>query len=113
MSIDVHTHLNDNGWLRPGQRGKTHQLVNRRLILGALLPLVAMMLSVENADVGEVKFHAWRCSTSLALLMFATLASELAGGWAEWGALRLKSKVQKPWPNPPLCFTAVGSALTA
>jgi uncharacterized integral membrane protein len=39
-----------------------------KLILGAVLLLAALFFSVQNADVVDVRFLAWKFSTSLAFL---------------------------------------------
>jgi len=69
--------------------------VNLKLILGAVLLLVALAFTVQNAGVVDVKFLARKFSTSLALVIFATLIAGLLGGWAVSSALLIKSKVPK------------------
>ncbi len=73
--------------------------MNLKLILGAALLLVALVFSVQNAGVVDVKFLAWKFSPSLALVLFAALAAGLIGGWAITSTLRRKSNVpQSPLP---------------
>lgn len=67
--------------------------MNIKLILGGVLLLAALVFAVQNSGVVDVKFLVWKFSTSLALVIFASLASGLIGGWAVLSALRLKSKV--------------------
>lgn len=62
--------------------------MNLKLIMGALLLLVALVFSVQNASVVEVKFLVWNFSLSLALLLFGTLFLGLIGGWAIISALQ-------------------------
>ena len=62
--------------------------MNLKLIMGALLLLVALVFSVQNASVVEVKFLIWNFSPSLALILFGTLIVGLLGGWAITGALQ-------------------------
>ena len=69
--------------------------MNFKLMLGATLLLAALVFSVQNAGVVELKFLAWKFSTSLALLLFAALTAGLIGGWAITSALRRKSKAPK------------------
>ena len=69
--------------------------MNLKLIMGALLLLVALVFSVQNASVVEVKFLIWNFSPSLALILFGTLIVGLLGGWAITGALQHKRKIQK------------------
>ena len=54
--------------------------MNFKLMLGATLLLAALVFSVQNAGVVELKFLAWKFSTSLALVLFAALAAGLIGG---------------------------------
>jgi uncharacterized integral membrane protein len=74
--------------------------MNFKLILGAALLLAALVFSVQNAGVVDVKFLVWKFSTSLALVIFAALAAGLIGGWAITSALRRKSKISKSSPPP-------------
>ena len=69
--------------------------MNFKLMLGATLLLAALVFSVQNAGVVELKFLAWKFSTSLALVLFAALAAGLIGGWAITSALRRNSKAPK------------------
>jgi uncharacterized integral membrane protein len=69
--------------------------MNFKLMLGATLLLAALVFSVQNAGVVELKFLAWKFSTSLALVLFAALAAGLIGGWAITSALRRKGKAPK------------------
>lgn len=69
--------------------------MNLKLILGAVLLLAALVFSLQNAGVVELKFLAWTFSTSLALVIFTTLAAGLISGWAVSSALRLKRSVEK------------------
>ncbi len=69
--------------------------MNLKLILGAVLLLAALIFSVQNAGAVDVKFLAWKFSTSLALVIFAALAVGWVSGWAVTSALRLKSKAPK------------------
>lgn len=66
--------------------------MNFKLILGAVLLLVALVFSVQNAAVVDVKIFVWTSSTSLALVIFGALAAGLIGGWAITSALHRKSK---------------------
>jgi uncharacterized integral membrane protein len=74
--------------------------MNLKLILGAVLLLAALVFSVQNAGAVDVKFLAWKFSTSLALVIFGALAAGLIGGWAITSALRRKSKIPKSSPAP-------------
>jgi uncharacterized integral membrane protein len=74
--------------------------MNLKLVLGAVLLLVALVFSVQNAGVVDVKFLVWNFSTSLALILFAALAAGLIGGWAVSSVLRLKRKDPKTPPMP-------------
>lgn len=69
--------------------------MNLKLIMGALLLLVALVFSVQNASVVEVKFLVWNFSPSLALVLFGTLIVGLLGGWAITSALQHKRKIKK------------------
>jgi uncharacterized integral membrane protein len=62
-----------------------------KLCLGLALLLAALVFSIQNSAVVDVKFLAWKFTTSLALVIFATLGAGLIGGWAVSSALRLKS----------------------
>ena len=61
-----------------------------KLYLGGVLLLAALVFSVQNSSVVDVKFFVWKFSTSLALVIFATLGEGLVGGWTVSSALRLK-----------------------
>jgi uncharacterized integral membrane protein len=74
--------------------------MNLKLVLGAVLLLVALVFSVQNAGAVDVRFLAWKFSTSLALVIFGALAAGLIGGWAITSALRRKSKIRKSSPAP-------------
>lgn len=74
--------------------------MNFKLILGVVLLLAALVFSVQNAGAVDVKFLAWRFSTSLALVIFGALAAGLIGGWAVTSALRRQGKAPKPPPAP-------------
>jgi len=74
--------------------------MNFKLILGAVLLLAALVFSVQNAGAVDVKFLAWKSSTSLALVIFGALAAGLIGGWAITSALRRQSKTPKSSPAP-------------
>lgn len=74
--------------------------MNPKLILGAVLLLAALVFSVQNADAVEVKFLAWKFSTSLALVIFGGLAAGLIGGWAITSALHRKTKHPRSTPTP-------------
>ena len=74
--------------------------MNLKLVLGAVLLLAALVFSVQNAGAVDVKFLAWKFSTSLALVIFGALAAGLIGGWAITSALRRKSKIAKISPTP-------------
>jgi len=67
--------------------------MNLKLIMGALLLLVALVFSLQNASVVEVKFLVWNFSPSLALILFSALAAGLLGGWAITSSLQ--RKIQK------------------
>jgi uncharacterized integral membrane protein len=66
--------------------------MNFKLILGAILLLVALVFSVQNAGAVDVKFLDGKFSTSL--------AAGLIGGWAITSALRRQSKPSKSSPAP-------------
>jgi len=74
--------------------------MNFKLILGAVLLLAALVFSVQNAGAVDVKFLAWKFSTSLALVIFGALAAGLIGGWAITSALRRQRKTPKSFPAP-------------
>jgi uncharacterized integral membrane protein len=74
--------------------------MNFKLILGAVLLLVALVFSVQNAGAVDVRFLAWKFSTSLALVIFGALAAGLIGGWAITSALHRKSTTPKSPPTP-------------
>lgn len=61
-----------------------------------MLLLSALLFTVQNAGVVDVKFLVWKFSTSLALVIFASLTSGLIGAWAISRAFRIKSKVAGP-----------------
>jgi uncharacterized integral membrane protein len=68
--------------------------MNFKLLFGAVLLLITLTFTVQNAAAVDVKFLGWKFSTSLALVIFVTLASGFIGGWAITSALRLKSKMR-------------------
>ena len=68
--------------------------MNLKLLFGAALLLATLIFTLQNAAAVNVKFLAWTFSTSLALVIFVTLASGFIGGWAITSALRLKSKMR-------------------
>jgi uncharacterized integral membrane protein len=70
--------------------------MNIKLLLGGVLLLAALVFTMQNSGVLDVKFLGWKFSTSLALVIFASLASGLIAGWAVSSALRLKSKASSP-----------------
>jgi uncharacterized integral membrane protein len=74
--------------------------MNLKLVLGAVLLLAALVFSVQNAGAVDVRFLAWKFSTSLALLIFGALAAGLIGGWAITSALRRPSKTPNSSPAP-------------
>ncbi|HEX5397445.1 MAG TPA: LapA family protein [Verrucomicrobiae bacterium] len=74
--------------------------MNLKLVLGAVLLLVALVFSVQNAGVVDVTFLAWKFTISLALVIFAALAAGLIGGWAITSTLRRKGKTSKSPPAP-------------
>jgi uncharacterized integral membrane protein len=59
-----------------------------------VLLLVTLIFTVQNAAAVDVKFLGWKFSTSLALVIFVTLASGFIVGWAITSALRLKNKMR-------------------
>lgn len=65
-----------------------------KIILGAILLLLTLVFSVQNAEVVDVQFFAWKFSISLALILFAALAAGLIGGWAVSSALQIQRKIQ-------------------
>lgn len=65
-------------------------VMNLKLILGAAVLVAALVFSLQNAGAVDVRFLAWKFSTSLALVIFAALAAGLIGGWAITSALRRK-----------------------
>lgn len=73
--------------------------MNFKLILGVALLLAALIFSVQNAGVVDVQILAWKFSLSLSLVIFASLAAGLIGGWAVTSALRRKSKNPKSSPS--------------
>lgn len=74
--------------------------MNFKLILGAVLLLAALVFSVQNAGAVDVRFLAWKFSTSLALVIFGALAAGLIGGWAVTSTLHRKSKIPKSSTTP-------------
>ncbi len=74
--------------------------MNLKLILGAVLLLAALVFSVQNAGAVDVRFLAWKFSTSLALVIFGALAAGLICGWAITSALRRQSKTPRISPAP-------------
>ena len=63
-----------------------------KLILGVVLLLATLIFTVQNSATVDVKFLLWKFSTSLALVIFSSLASGFIVGWAITSALRLKGK---------------------
>jgi len=61
-----------------------------KLIIGGALLVVALIFSIQHPGVLDVKFIAWKFTTSLALVIFATLAARRIGGWRVSSAMRLK-----------------------
>jgi len=74
--------------------------MNFKLILGAVLLLAALVFSVQNAGAVDVRFLAWKFSTSLALVIFGALAAGLIGGWAVTSTLHRKSTIPQNSPTP-------------
>ena len=74
--------------------------MNLKLVLGAVLLLVALVIRVPNAGALDLKFLAWKFSTSLALVIFGAMAAGLIGGWSIASALRRPSKSPKSPPAP-------------
>ncbi len=72
-----------------------------KLYLGLTLLLVTLVFSLQNSAVVDVKFHAWKFATSLALVMFATLGAGLIGGWAVSSARLLKNGGAKKRTTTP------------
>lgn len=70
--------------------------MNPKLLFGIALLLSALVFSAQNAGPVAVQILGWRFSVSLALIIFATLATGLIGGWAVTSALRRKGRVPKP-----------------
>ena len=75
--------------------GKFREFMNFKLILGALMLLVALVFSVQNAGAVDVKLLAWTFPISLALVIFVALAAGLIGGWAITSALRQHCKTER------------------
>ena len=73
-----------------------------KLILGAVSLLAALVFSVQNAGVVNVRFLPWTFSTSLALVIFGALAAGLIGGIRRF---------DPGWPRRN--FTAVASWSTS
>ncbi len=69
--------------------------MNFKLILGAAVLLAALVFSVQNAGVVDVQILVWKFSLSLSLVIFATLAAGLIGGWAVTSALRCMRQSSK------------------
>lgn len=63
-----------------------------KLALGAVLLLAALVFVLQNSGVVEVKFLVWNFSTSLALLIFVSLASGLFAGWVLTSAAGYRKK---------------------
>lgn len=66
--------------------------MNLKLILGVVVLVLTLVFTVQNAGVVDVTFLGWRFSTSLALVIFASVAAGFIGGWVLTSALRLKRK---------------------
>ncbi len=66
-----------------------------KLVFGLLLLIATLLFSIQNSTVVDVKFLAWKFTTSLALVIFATLAAGLIAGWAISGILRLRQSGEK------------------
>lgn len=62
--------------------------MNAKQILAAVMLLLTLLFSVQNAGTVEVSFLLWHFNTSLALILFITLATGLIGGWAIASSLR-------------------------
>jgi uncharacterized integral membrane protein len=66
--------------------------MNFKIILAAVLLVSALILSAQNADAMDVKLLVWTFNIFPALVIFASLASGLVGGWATASALRQHRK---------------------
>ena len=62
-----------------------------KFYLGLAVLLAALTFSIQNSSAVDVKFLAWKFTTSLALILFGLLAAGLLGGWAVSSALRFTS----------------------
>jgi len=69
--------------------------MNPKLILGVVVLLAALVFSFQNATDVDVKFLVWTFSTSLALVVFATLGAGLIAGWAISSVRRLTAGGRK------------------
>ena len=69
-----------------------------KIVLGAFLMLIALIFSVQNAGVVEVRFFGWSFIVSLALLIFAALVIGFLSGWILPSALRLRKRKRKDEP---------------
>jgi uncharacterized integral membrane protein len=67
-------------------------LINFKLLLGAVVLLAMLSFSLQNALMVEVRFLAWKFTTSLALIIFSALTTGLIGGWALTSALHRSNR---------------------
>ncbi len=77
-------------------RNQWHSLHMRiKLVFGLVLLIATLLFSIQNSAVVDVKFLAWKFTTSLALVIFATLTAGLIAGWTISSILRLKQGGEK------------------
>ena len=65
---------------------------NAKLILGAVLIGLALVFTLQNTQVVEVRFLFWKLSMSQVLLIFLLLASGALLGWLAGSASRHRSR---------------------
>ncbi|UCF92785.1 MAG: LapA family protein [Desulfobacterales bacterium] len=70
-----------------------------RNIIFIILIAVVLIFVVQNTEVVAVRFLFWKLSMSRALMVLATLAIGLIGGWLVSGPMRRKDKQLKAPPR--------------
>jgi uncharacterized integral membrane protein len=73
-----------------------------KIIFGVIVVVIALVFSMQNAGMVEVKFFGWSFAASLALLIFAALVIGFVSGWILPSALRLTRRKRKEEPPAPL-----------
>ena len=66
--------------------------VKPKLIVGLVLLVLVVIFSFQNADIVKVSFLFMKFQVSLALILFATLASGVILGWALSHTWRIRKK---------------------